>query len=324
MSVRPRILNVEPDAYSDAAREVISSVGILDEIELTREDLLSVISRYDVLIVRLRHSIDRTVIDAGKRLKVIVSATTGLDHIDVPYAESRGIEVLSLRGETDFLASIKSTAEHTWALLLGLARRLPAAHQHVVKGGWDRDAYRGSELSGRHLGVIGLGRIGSMVAEYGFTFGLEVSAFDPSLEHWPLRIKRCGSLEDLALAANILTLHVPLTASTTDLIDARVLELLGPKGLLVNTSRGEIVDEDALVDGLVEGTISGAALDVIRDERGNTDPEARRVIAYAKSHDNLVLTPHIGGATLEAMAKTERVMAYRLRDHISGSSTSPS
>ena len=154
------ILNAEPRGYCEEARAILKGLGQLTERELSRAELLAQLPGYDALIVRLAHQIDQEVVDRGKGLKAIVTATTGLDHINVEYAQQKGIAVLSLRGETAFLNTVSATAEHTWALLLALLRRIPAAFASVRAGQWDRDHFRGSELDGKRLGLVGLGRHG--------------------------------------------------------------------------------------------------------------------------------------------------------------------
>lgn len=307
-----RILNLEPLGYSPAARAVLDDLGAVRDGPLAREELIRAVSNVDVLIVRLGHSIDREVLAASDSLRAIVSATTGLDHIDLRAARERGIEVLSLKGQTEFLRTVHATAEHTWALLLALRRRVVSASQSVVSGEWDRDRFVGRELRGARLGVLGLGRIGSKVAAYGQAFGMEVSAHDPYIEDWPPGVRRAKSLDALLAQSDVLSVHVPLTDETSRLLDAERLARLPRGAVVVNTSRGEIIDEDALADALEQGRLGGAALDTICKER---DPKARksgRLMAIAQGADYLVITPHIGGATQESMASTELFMARQL------------
>jgi D-3-phosphoglycerate dehydrogenase len=309
-----RILNVEPAGYCAEARRVLAQCGTVVERELSRAELLAQLASYDVLIVRLAHQIDREVIDAGPRLRAIVSATTGLDHIDVATARSRGIDVLSLRGETDFLRGVRATAEHTWALLLALQRRIVPAAVAVRGGQWDRDALRGHDLDGKRLGIVGLGRIGRMVAGYGRSFGMEVAAHDPDAVEWPPDVKRHARLDDLLAQSDVLTLHVPLDERSKGCIGREQLALLPRGAVLVNTSRGEVVDEDALLEALESGTLAGAALDVVAHERRPEQRSRSPLLAYAATHDELLVTPHIGGATFESMEKTEVFMARKLLD----------
>jgi len=313
-----QILNSEPTGYSREARSVLESIGEVVDDDCDRARLIESVGGFDVLIVRLRNRVDGVVLDAARRLKVVVSATTGLDHIDLGACKRRGIEVLSLRGETEFLRTVSATAEHTWALLLGLIRHLPAAHASVLRGEWDRDEYRGHELDGKRLGIVGLGRLGSHVARYGQAFGMSVSAHDPHLAAalWPVGIDRFTSLTDLMARSDVVSLHVPLTDQTRHMIGARELALLPRGSVLVNTSRGQVLDEHALLDALAEGRLAGAALDVIDGERDDGHAALSTIVQYARTHPNLLVTPHIGGATHESMAKTEIFMARKLERHL--------
>ena len=310
---RLRILNAEPDGYSAAARAILEEIGPVTEAPLSRAEMLAQLPAYDVLIVRLAHQIDRAVLNAGTRLKAVVSATTGLDHIDTEYAASKGVAVLSLRGETAFLDSVWATAEHTWALLLAVLRRIPQAAASVRAGHWDRDLFRGSELAGKRLGIVGLGRVGRKVARYGLAFGTDVAAYSMQTEPWVDGVARMPSLPALLQRSDVLSIHVPLNDETDGLIGARELELLPRGAVLVNTARGRIVDEAALVQALETGRLAAAALDVVDQEREAAARNAGPLLAYARRHDNLLITPHIAGATHESMASTEVFMARKLK-----------
>jgi len=314
-----RILNAEPLNYSPQARRILQSLGKLDERQVARHELLFLLKDYDVLIVRLGLQVDRQVIDAAPRLKAIVTATTGLDHIDVDYAHQRGIAVLSVRGETEFLRSIPATAELTWGLLLALARRIPWAFEAVKRGEWQRDAFRGHDLVGKHLSILGLGRIGERVAGYGLAFSMQVAAYDPYRTGWLEGVGRSQTLKELVEWGDVLTLHVPLSTETVGLIGAEQLAWMSPQACLINTSRGAVVDEAALLLALQDSKLAGAALDVVSGETGKDQETTHRLIAYAGSHDNLIITPHIGGATVDSMAATEVFMAKKLSNFLNKS-----
>ena len=206
---RPRILNAEPNGYSSRARAELEEVADVTEEVLDREALMRALPVYDALIVRLGHLVDAPLLEAGPQLRVVATATTGLDHIDLEAAKERGVEVLSLRGESDFLRGVVATAEHTWALLLALLRRIPIASAAAEKGEWDRDVFRGRELDGKRLGIVGLGRIGERVARYGHAFGMEVCGYDRHREVWPSDLTRMPTLEALLESSDVLTIHVP-------------------------------------------------------------------------------------------------------------------
>lgn len=306
-----RILNVEPQDYSSVARRVLQGLGELAEEPMSREEMLARLPGFQVLITRLGHQIDAQVLRAGPDLRCVVSATTGLDHIDLEAAAQLGVEVLSLRGEWDFLETVSATAEHTWGLLLALVRNLPAAFDAVRQGRWDRDAFKGRELMGKTLGCVGLGRLGRKVAAYGLVFGMQVAAYDPSPLKWVEGVRRAASLEELLPQCDVLSLHPPLNRETQGMIGREQLNLLPRGAVLINTARGGLVDEAALLQALESGHLAGAALDVLAHEKGGGMPHSP-LLAYARSHDNLIITPHLAGATRESMAKTELFMANKL------------
>lgn len=314
VSPRPRILNLEPHGYSDEARALLAELGEVIDGPLSRQALLEVLPDYEVLIVRLAHQIDREVLDAGRQLKVLVSATTGLDHIDLPGAQHKGIAVLSLRGEEEFLRGITATAEMTWALLLALMRRIPEAVASVRAGEWNRDGVKGRDLSGRRLGLVGVGRVGRQVAEFGSAFRMTVAGYDPGTTYWPPSVQRKHSLGALLPETDVLSIHVNLHPGSAGLIGRQELALLPKGSVLVNTSRGDVVDAEALVDALVSGRLSGAALDVMPLERDHERRRASPLLAYAAAKRNLLITPHAAGATVEAMHRTEEFMARKLLD----------
>ncbi len=310
------ILNAEPDSYCAEAETILRSLGRVQLQALTRSQLLDAIGGYDVLIVRLGFQIDRQVFSKAKKLKVIVTATTGLDHIDLAAAKEFGVVVLSLRGEVDFLRSIPATAELTWGLLLSLTRHLPQAYQSVLEGDWQREAYRGHDLAGKKLGILGLGRIGEKVARYGQAFAMQVGAYDNDPAKTVPGVRLFNSMAALFAWADAISIHVPLNEQTDTLVGSDQLSLM-KAGYLINTARGDVLDEVALIQALEAGNLQGAALDVIRHERGlarYTSP----VITYAKTHPNLIITPHIGGASFDSMAKTEIFMANRLKAWFAG------
>lgn len=306
------ILNVEPDEYSEEARSILKNVGHLLEKNMERAELLARIHEFDALIVRLRHQVDAELLDAAQSLKVIVSAATGLDHIDMECAAQKNIAVLSLRGETEFLRSIPATAELTWGLLLALVRNIPSAHASVLKGEWQRDRFKGHDLAGMRLGIVGLGRIGEKIARYGLAFGMRVMAYDPYRTEMVSGIEMKPSLPELLGISDVLSVHASLNQETLNLIGGKELKMMPNGSWLVNTARGAIVNEPALIEALESGQLAGAALDVLAGERTN---ERQSVIEYARSHPNLLLTPHIGGVTYESMRATEIFMANKLKNH---------
>tara|TARA_B100000029_G_scaffold306778_1_gene299607 strand:+ start:8176 stop:9135 length:960 start_codon:yes stop_codon:yes gene_type:complete len=310
-----QILNLEPEGYCDSARLIIEKIGKVDYTPLNRNQLIKVIPNYDGLIVRLKHQINKDILEHAPRLKFIVSATTGLDHIDLKYTKSKNISVLSLQGETEFLDSVHATSEHTWAILMTLMRNIPQAISSVNNNIWDRDRFKGVELYGKTLGIIGYGRIGSKIAKYGKSFGMKINIYDPYSNRDMTKFNKTSSLSDLLKTSDIISIHVPLNENTKNFIGTNELNLLSPTSIIVNTSRGELIDETALVKALKNKQIAGAALDVIHNERDQNSINSNLLIKYSRHNSNLIITPHISGATYESMKKTEVFMANKLLDY---------
>jgi D-3-phosphoglycerate dehydrogenase / 2-oxoglutarate reductase len=318
MPDRPTILVAEAERFSPQAVARLEQVGRVTLADLDRPGLLAGVAGADVLWVRLRHRIDEEVLAAGPGLRAVVTPTTGLDHLDLEAAERRGVRVLALRGEIDFLREIRATAELTIALMLSLLRHVPEAAEHVRDGGWDRDRFRGRELHEKTAGVVGLGRLGTIVASYLRAFGATVLAADP--HRVPAEVPdgvELVELDELLRRADLVTLHVSLSDATRELLGPAELGRMREGAWLVNTARGELVDEAALLGVLRSGRLAGAALDVLRDERpaGMAD---HPLVRHAREHRDLLITPHIGGATSESMAKTERFLADRLAAILEG------
>lgn len=313
-----KILHVEPLRYDPELRELLGSAGVVDYVEVTGEaGLLEPLSAapYDALFTRLGLAVGASAIAACPSLRWVVTPTTGLDHLDVPALERAGVQIVSLRGETGFLREVRSTAEHTWALLLALVRRLPAAHSDVLSGHWRREPFLASELQGKRLGLVGVGRLGGMVAGYGAAFQMRVSGFDvdpTALAAAEAPVEPFG-IEALLATSDVVSLHLPLNESTRGFLSASRLAAMKPGALLVNTARGELVDEGALLQALERGHLGGAALDVLCGDGvwAGELPAEHPLARYARQHSNLVLTPHMGGYGRESIAATRRFVIQK-------------
>jgi len=303
--MRPRVLIAEAQGFSEAALAVLQGVAEVTLGDLDRSGLLRAVPEAEALWVRLRHRVDGEVLAAGARLRVVVTATTGLNHIDLEEAGRRRVRVLSLCGETDFLREVRATAEHTVGLLLALLRQTPAAVEHVREGGWNRDLFRGREVAGKTVGIVGYGRLGRMVGEYLRAMGATVVAADhPGVEG-------TLSLEELLRVADVVSLHASLTAETRGFFGRSEFAAMKPGAWFLNTARGELVDEAALLEALESGRLAGAALDVLAGEDAGGMGH-HPLVRHARKHRNLLVTPHLGGCTTESMEKTERFLAEKL------------
>jgi D-3-phosphoglycerate dehydrogenase len=277
--------------------EVVSAIG--DATALRRE-----LPRAEALLVRSDTQVTAALIDAGARLRVVGRAGMGVDNIDLAAAQRRGIIVLNTPG-----ANTVSAAEHTIALLLALVRRIPWAAQSMRAGAWDRKTFGGGELHDKLLGIVGLGRIGLHVAGIARGFGMRLVAHDPYV---PADRGRALGVELLELdallaAADFVTLHLPLMESTRHLLDARRFGLMKPTAMVINTARGGLIDEAALLSVLEHGALAGAALDVYGEEPLPADSPLRRA-------DRLVLTPHLAASTAEAQERVALEICSAVRD----------
>ncbi len=308
---KPCLLIVEPDRFSAIAREQLERKFEVTLGPLTRKELLSSIGTCDALMVRLGHLFDEEMLAKAKSLKVIGTPTTGLNHVDLAAAKQHGVNIVSLQGERDFLDEIHATAEFTWGLLLALLRKIPAATDSVKRGDWNRDLFRGEELHGKVLGIIGYGRLGTKVANYGRAFGMNVLAYDPYMAA-PQWVRKTG-LYDLASSADVILVHAAYNESTHKMLDSRFFEAIKPGAFLINTARGELLDESALLNALKNGRLAGAAMDVLCFENSLTDSlESLALITYLRENFNLLITPHVAGATNESMEKTEIFIAKKM------------
>lgn len=305
-----RILIAESEGFSRAALARLRQRADVVTADLDRAGLLDAVSDVDILWVRLRHHIDEEIFQRAPKLRALVSNTTGLTHIDLAAAHARSVRVLSLRGQTDFLRTVPATAELTLALLLALVRHVPAACAHVRAGGWNRYPFQGHDLSGKVAGIVGYGRLGARVAGYLRAMGMHVIATTRDTDPIVDPVERLP-LMDLLAAADVVTMHVDLNPQTHGMMDVPQFAAMKRGAWFINTSRGEVIDEPALLGALEGGHLGGAALDVLAHEHelGGTP---RPLVQYAATHDNLLITPHIGGYTQESLARTEEFLAEEL------------
>ncbi len=256
------------------------------------DELLDLIADFDAVIVRSPTRVTADVLARGKRLKFVGRAGVGVDNIDVAEATRRGIVVINSPD-----SNTQSTAEHTLAVMLAAARHIPQAQISLTAGRWERDRFRGVELAGRTLGIIGLGRVGRQVAVRALAFRMSVIACDPAVtaEQAAAIGVRLVPQADLLRASDWITVHVPLGKATTGMISAAEIATMKDGVFVVNCARGGVIDEDALVDALDSGKVSAVAMDVYADE----PPGAHRLFSHPRS----VFTPHLGALTVDAQRR---------------------
>lgn len=304
-----RILVAEP--LAEEGLEILRPGHTVDvRTSLSREELIASIGDYDALLVRSGVQVDAAVIAAGKRLQVIGRAGVGVDNISVPDATAAGIVVVNAPTGNTIAA-----AEHTVALMMALARRIPAADASLRKGEWKRSQFTGRELRGKTLGVIGLGKIGMAVASRAQGLEMAVMGHDPFVteEAAARHGIRLATVADILREADVVTVHVPMTAKTRGLIGADEIATMKPDAFLINVARGGVIDEQALADALAAGRIAGAAIDVYSAEPMTADNPLRGA-------PNTILTPHLGASTEEAQTRVAIETAEQVADVLAGRS----
>ncbi|ODS33760.1 MAG: D-3-phosphoglycerate dehydrogenase (PGDH) [Candidatus Scalindua rubra] len=297
---------------SDALR-VLEDIADIDYQEAKYENLLECIDHYDAYFASAHIKTDAKVLERAKRLRVIATPSTGTDHIDVDFAIEKGIAVLDIAKEYTLLDNFTATAEMTWCLILSLIRRLPWAFEAAKNGFWARQHFAGHQLMGKTLGIMGYGRLGKMMAKIGKGFRMHIIAYD--IHHLSDSNVRQVGLDTLLSDSDVLTIHIHLTKETRGLISHEVFYKMKPGIIIINTSRGGIIDEEALLDALKTGQVGGAGLDVINGEWDDNLAD-HSLIKYAKTHENLIITPHIAGSTVESIVDAREFMAKKLADYL--------
>src|ERR1700716_1395365 len=317
---KPKVLI--SDALSPAAVQIFKDRGIDVDFQPNlgkdKDKLAEIIGNYDGLAIRSATKATAKILERATRLKVIGRAGIGVDNVEIPAATARGIIVMN----TPFGNSI-TTAEHAISLMLALAREIPQADASTQAGKWEKNRFMGVEITGKTLGVIGCGNIGSIVADRAHGLRMKVIAYDPFLS--PERARTLGvekvELPELFRRADFITLHTPLTDKTKDIVDAKALATMKKGVRIINCARGGLVDEAALRHALDSGQVAGAAFDVFVEEPATQNP--------LFGHPNVVCTPHLGAATTEAQENValqiaEQMSEYLLRGAISNAVNFPS
>ena len=312
MSASPLVVYSGPSELERVVRDTLGDGVAVRWVPPEHEAVAKALRDAAVFLdASMRVRLTAAMLDDAPDLRLVVTATTGADHIDAAALARRRIPLLTLKGQTDVLNELTPAAEHSWLLLLACARGLPAARAHVVDGGWQRTQFPGVMLRGRTLGIIGCGRIGQWMARYGQVFGMACRGYDPYLSEWPPHLVKTPLTELLAVS-DVVTLHVHLSDATRGLLRREHFEAMKPGAIFVNTSRGELIDESALLEALQSGRLRAAGLDVLTGEPDIAEHPLRR---YAAEHPNLIITPHIGGFSPDALAVVLRFSAQRIVTH---------
>ncbi len=294
------------DPLAEAGLNLLREAGLYVDVRtgLTPDELIAIIPDYDALIIRSGTKVTAEVIRAAANLKVIARAGVGVDNIDIEAATEAGIIVANAP-----TGNVAAAAEHAIALMFALARNVAEAHRSMRAGQWNRKAFMGVEIRNKTLGLVGLGRVAGHVCRRAVGLGMSVLAYDPyvSQEYAQNMGAELVSLDELLARSDFISLHLPLNEGTRGLINADTLAKVKPGARIINTSRGGVIDEDALLAALDSGQLAGAALDVFTQEPLPADSPLR-------SHPRVVLTPHIGGSTTEAQFQVALDAAQQVID----------
>ncbi len=276
-------------------------------IGLKEDQLCEIIGQYDALVVRSQTKVTKKVIDAAKKLRVIGRAGVGVDNVDVDAATRRGIIVMNTPGGNTI-----STAEHTFSMMMSLARKIPQAHATMKAGKWDRKSFEGVELYNKTLGIVGMGRIGSEVARRAIAFGMRVLAYDPflSLSRAKALQVEVVELDEIYARADFITVHVPATDQTLGMINKDTIAKMKNGVRLINCARGGIINEKDLYDAVKSGKVAGAALDVYEVEPPKDSP--------LRELDAVIMTPHLGASTQEAQESVGVEVAEQIAEVLAG------
>src|SRR5688572_16345551 len=296
------------DGIDPAGIDVIEKTGAITPLvhdKIPREQLLELVSDVDGIVVRSATSVDRELIKHAPRLKVVGRAGVGVDNVDIEAATESGVLVMNSPG-----GSTTTTAEHAIAMLFALARSIPQAYLALKNGKWEKSRFKGTEITGKTLGVVGLGRIGSEVARKCQAMGMNVLAYDPFIN--PDTPLSSGlvlvSLDEIGEKADFITFHVPLTDETRNLVNSATIARMKDGVRLVNCARGGIVNEEDLLAGLKSGKVAGAALDVFETEPNTATP--------LLTQENFIATPHLGASTVEAQRKVSEDICRQVADFL--------
>lgn len=304
----PKVLVSDP--IDSVGIEILSQVAQVDiKTGLSEAELIALIPNYDALMIRSGTQVTEAVVEASEKLKIIGRAGVGVDNVNIAAATRKGIVVVnSPEGNTI------AAAEHALAMILACSRHIPDAHASVKAGNWDRKRYVGTEVYKKTLGIVGLGKIGAHVANVAKAMGMKLIGYDPfiSTERAEQIGCRLVDLDRLFQEADYITLHVPKTKETANLINDETLAKMKPTARIVNCARGGVIDEAALARALAAGTIAGAALDVYDSEPLEADSPLRQL------DRNIVLTPHLGASTAEAQVNVAVDVAEQIRDVLLG------
>ena len=279
------------------------------EFSKTKSQIEKIIAKYDGIVIRSRFKIDKKFIDAAKKLKFIARAGSGLENIDIKYAEQKKIKCINAAE-----GNKQAVAEHALALILNLFNKINQANNELKSGKWLREENRGIELSGKKIGIIGFGNTGSSFVNLLKNFDLELLVYDKYKQNYEYK----SSLKEIFEKAEILSLHVPLNDETKKYVDESFINKMKKPFYLINTSRGQCVDTKALIRGIKENKVKGACLDVFEHEKTSFEKLKRnRDLSFLLNSNKTILTPHIAGWTTESYFKIAKILSEKIISELS-------
>ena len=298
------------DSLNEKVLKELQAIGDCIDISSSptkNEDLDENIEDAEIVVIRSGTTLDKAIIEKGKSLKIIARCGVGVDNIDVDYAKSQNIFVTNSPS-----ANLISVVELTVALIISAARKINLADKHLKEGKWNRKEFVGIELSGKQLGIIGFGKAGKLVSERMKAFGMSIAFYDPYIKDWNGSEKNL-ELDELLTSSDIVSIHVIKTKETENLISKEKLDLLKENAILINTSRGGVLDEDYLIELLKSKKIFGAGLDVYSEEPPKNMDTFKDL--------NIISTPHIGASTVEAQLKAGLDTVDNIKKILEGDTT---
>ncbi len=297
----------------ESSQEVLQGIAEVVHVRAESDEVSREICKASAILdASMRVKITDGMAASAPDLRIISCATTGSDHIARGNLGERGIPVRTLKEDPGLLQNLTPAAELSWLLLMACARRLAPALKHVVAGGWQRELFPGVMLNGRRLGLIGCGRIGGWMSRYATAFGMDVVGYDPNLSSFPEGI-RAATLDEVLSSSDFVSIHVHLTPETTGIVTREGFASMKSGAVFINTSRGAIADETALLEALESGHLGAAGLDVLN---GEPEIDQHPLVVYARTHDNLLITPHCGGFSPDAVRKVCAHAAGKIRQQL--------
>lgn len=312
MKNKYNVVFLGPDEGFYSSKNVLIGYNVI-KLNPDKSTILKYIDSTDAVIdASMKLRIDKNIIDKAKKLKIISCATTGSSHIDSEYLSKKGIIIKTLKEDKNLIQNLTPAAELSWTLLMNSARNLTHAIYDVKKGNWDREKFPGIMLRGKTLGIIGCGRIGTWMSKYATAFGMNVIGYDPFIEKSSSTIKLV-ELDDLAKKSDFISIHIHLNSDTKGIIDSKFFKNCKNGLILINTSRGEIINESDLITNLKNKKIGSVGVDVICNEPEITKS---KLYQYSLKSSNVFITPHCGGYSPDAVKIVSARAAEKIKNYL--------